>query len=173
VSNRKQRRRLLGFPARKSEKRRCGVNRVGSRCGSAIDPVPRAGIRPRGLGQPVGRQCQCRRAVISIWRRPMAMREGRAMGFIKRHTMFRDPGNPLMAEGPAVRLVRLIRPRELTRSAHSPKVHPGRLLSRADGMERWGRGDNFRSYNFVLVAALRGSVNVSGGAQRAMREKKG
>lgn len=101
----------------------------------------------------------------------MAVREW-AMGFIKRHTMFRDPGNPLGADGPAVRLIRLVRTRELARSAHSSKVHPGRLLSRADRIERWGRGDDFRSYYFVSIPVLRGSINVSGGAQRAMQKKK-
>jgi hypothetical protein len=67
----------------------------------------------------------------------------RAIGFVKRYTVFRDSGNPLVAGESAVRFIDLVCPGELARPAQPSKVHPRRLLSGANRVEGWGGGDDF------------------------------
>jgi hypothetical protein len=75
------------------------------------------------------------------------MRGRRAIGFVKRYTMARYPVDPLRAGGPAAGIV-VLNPGDLARPAQSCcEVHPGRLLSGATGVEGWGGGDDFGSYD--------------------------
>jgi hypothetical protein len=162
---------LLWLSARKPKE--CGrcVNRMSCRCSAPIDPVSRAGVRPRRLGQSVRRQCQCRRMVVSVWRWRMGVRGRWTVRLVKRHTVFRGATDKPLPSGRAFRLIHVVCPRQLAGPPQSScEVYPRRLLFRAHRVEGWRSGDDFGSY-IVPCVRTRCQGRVSGRTRPEGRER--